>query len=95
MAQQVSKEWNIHGNCMLVVGATYPKELKAVRSIVGDMTVLVPGIGTQGGSVKEAVEGGINSKKMGLIVHSSKAIIFSNDPANEAKKLRDEINSYR
>lgn len=95
VAERVSREWNHRGNCMLVVGATYPKELRAIRGVVGEMTLLVPGIGTQGGSVKDAVEGGVNSEKLGLIIHSSKSVIFSEDPAGAAGDLRDEINRYR
>lgn len=53
VAQKVSQNWNKHKNCGLVVGATYPKELKAIRGIVGDMPLLVPGVGAQGGDVKK------------------------------------------
>ena len=80
---------------MLVVGATYPAEMQTVRFIVRDMTLLVPGIGAQGGDVKAVVEAGLNSEKKGLIINSSRGIIFAADPGAEAKKLRDEINKYR
>ena len=80
---------------MLVVGATYPEEMKRIRSIVGDMTFLVPGVGVQGGSVKEVLGVGKNSQGLGLIINSSRGIIFSDNPKREAKKLRDEINIYR
>src|SRR3990167_4662873 len=56
VAEKISKEWNINHNCMLVVGATYPEELGEIRKIVGELTLLVPGIGTQGGSVKEVMK---------------------------------------
>ena len=95
VAKKVSKEWNKNGNCMMVVGATYPAEMKKIREIAGDMTFLVPGIGAQGGSVKDAVGAGLNSEKKGMIINSSRGIIFSADPAGEARKLRDEINKYR
>lgn len=95
VAEKISKEWNKNNNCMLVVGATYPVELKKIREIAGDMTFLVPGVGAQGGSVKEAVQAGINSKGKGMIINSARGIIFAADPAAEAKKLRDEINQYR
>src|SRR5581483_11396576 len=94
VAEKVAKEWNSRNNCMLVVGATYPSEMKAVRDLVGDMTFLVPGVGAQGGDVKAAVLAGVNSQKLGMIVNSSRGIIFAADPAQEAKKLRDEINKY-
>lgn len=95
VAEHVRDEWNINGNCMLVVGATYPEEMKVIRTLTPDMTFLVPGIGAQGGSVEAVVQAGLDSKGKGLIINSARGIIFSDDPAREAKKLRDEINQYR
>ena len=95
VAEKVSSEWNRNHNCMIVAGATYPEELGEIRKIVGDMTLLVPGVGAQGGDVKACVEAGVNSKKLGLIISTSRAVIFAENPAEEAKKLRDEINKYR
>lgn len=95
VAEKVSADWNYNHNCMMVAGATYPQELGEIRKIVGEMTLLVPGIGTQGGSVKEVMKVGLNSSKHGLVINSTKAIIFSENPGEEAKKLRDEINQYR
>lgn len=95
IAEKVRKEWNKNRNCMLVVGATYPNELKEIRKIAGDMTFLIPGIGAQGGDVEKTVKAGINSKKTGMIINSSRGIIFAKDPRFEAKKLWDEINRYR
>jgi len=95
VAEKVSEEWNFNNNCMLVVGATYPKELAEIRKITGDMTFLVPGFGTQGGSVEDVMKVGLNSQGLGLIIASSKAIIFSVDPKEEAKKLCEEIRKYR
>jgi orotidine-5'-phosphate decarboxylase len=80
---------------MLVVGATYPQELAEVRRIVGEMTLLVPGIGVQGGDIEETVKAGLNSQKAGLIINSSRGIIFSQDPREETRRLRDRINAYR
>lgn len=82
-------------NCGLVVGATYPEEMKKIRELVGDMTFLVPGIGAQGGSVKETVEAGLNSQNKGLIIHSARGIIFSENPKHETIKLYEEINRCR
>ena len=76
---------------MLVVGATYPEEMKKIRSLVADMTFLVPGIGAQGGSVAEVMKAGLNSQKLGLIISSSRGIIFSDNPKLEAQKLCEEI----
>lgn len=95
VVENISTEWNKNNNCMLVVGATYPEEMKKIRSIVGDMTFLVPGVGAQGGSVEEVVKSGLNSNGFGLIIHSARGIIFADDPKFEALKLRDEIQKYR
>ena len=95
VAETVYKEWNQSENCMLVVGATYPNEMRQIRSLVGDMTLLVPGIGVQGGNVEQTVTAGLNSQNKGLIINSSRGIIFSEDPARAARELRDAINLYR
>lgn len=95
VALKVAKDWNGGGNCAVVVGATYPNELREVRQIVGDMQILIPGIGAQGGDLKETVAAGINSKGGGVIIHSSRAIIFAEDPGIVARDLRDEINRFR
>lgn len=94
VAYQVTNKWNKNKNCSLVIGATYPDELKEVRKIVGDMTFLVPGIGAQGGDLEATLKAGLNSKKEGLIIASSRSIIFSRNPRDEAMKLRNEINKY-
>jgi orotidine-5'-phosphate decarboxylase len=102
VAKQVAEKWNINGNCLLVVGATYPKELKTVRKIVGDMTILVPGVGAQGGDLEKTMKAGINSKGAGLIINSSRGIIFASSDKDfaerariETEKLRTAINVYR
>lgn len=92
VAEKVRSEWNNHGNCMLVMGATYPDELRQARSIVGEMTLLVPGVGAQGGDIAEVVNAGLNQAKRGLIINSSRGIIFADDPAAAARDLRDQIN---
>jgi orotidine-5'-phosphate decarboxylase len=102
VAKAVIKNWNKNNNCLLVVGATYPEEMRRIRKIVGEMTFLVPGIGTQGGEVEATVKAGLNTKKAGLIIHSARGIIFAGKDKDfakraleEAVKLRDEINKYR
>jgi len=102
VAQLVAREWNANGNCALVVGATYPAELAAVRALIGDMMILVPGVGAQGGDVAEVLRNGRNAQGAGLIISSSRAILYASNSANfaeaargEARKLRDEINRYR
>ena len=95
VAEKVAKEWNENGNCMLVAGATYPEELGKIRAIVGDMPLLIPGIGAQGGNVQAAVQAGFNSQKKGLIIAVGRSILFAANPAEAARALRDEINAYR
>lgn len=102
VAEKIVKEWNKNNNCLMVVGATYPKELAEVRTIAGDMTFLVPGIGAQGGDVEKTVKAGLNSKKAGMIINSSRGIIFASSGKDfaqkarlKAQKLKDSINQYR
>lgn len=95
VGEKVTKEWNTNSNCMIVVGATYPEEMKVLRKITGDMTFLVPGVGAQGGSVKDVVESGLNSLNQGVIINSARGIIFSDNPKEEARKLCEEIRSYK
>lgn len=95
IAQRVRDEWNANGNCMLVVGATYPVELAQARFIAGDMTFLVPGVGAQGADVSQTVRAGLNQAGKGIIVNSSRGIIFAADPATAARDLRDAINVER
>ena len=87
--------WNDNGNCMLVAAATYPDELAQIRALVGDMTLLVPGIGAQGGDIQAVVQAGLNRHGRGLIINSSRGIIFAKNPAQAAETLRDHINRCR
>jgi orotidine-5'-phosphate decarboxylase len=102
VASKSAGEWNDHGNVLLVVGATFPEELKEIRSIVGDMPFLVPGIGAQGGDVESAVKNGKTRNGTGMIISSSRGIIYASDGEDFAEaarkaavRLRDEINRYR
>jgi len=95
IAEQVRDHWNAHDNCMLVVGATYPEELAQVRQLVGDMPLLVPGIGAQGGNIEQTITAGKTPDSLGIIVNSSRGIIFSDDPAAATTDLRDAIDQYR
>ena len=102
VARHVATTWNSNGNCALVVGATYPAELKKVRTIVGDMPILIPGIGAQGGEVAATAIAGKDSHGRGMIINSSRGIIFASqgpDFAQAARKatenLRAKINQYR
>lgn len=102
VAGLVSDEWNREGQCALVVGATYPNELKRVREIVGDLPLLVPGIGAQGGDVEATVRAGRTANGTGLMINSSRAILYAgneDDFAERARQVaietRDAINHYR
>lgn len=95
IARKVSAEWNTNHNCMLVFGATYAEDLRTARRIVGDMTLLVPGIGTQGGDVQAVVDAGINADGAGLIINASRSIIFAEHPQQAAKDFCDQINTAR
>ena len=102
VADLAARRWNTRGNCMLVVGATYPRELAEVREIVGDMPFLVPGVGAQGGDVAQAVKNGQSAAGAGLVISSSRGILYASSGENFAsaareatEKLRDQINATR
>jgi len=102
VAEKVAREWNGNGNCALVVGATWPKQLREVRTIVGEVPFLVPGVGAQGGDVEAVVTNAKTVDGTGLIVSSSRAILYASSgddfaeaARDAAKALRDEINRYR
>ncbi len=79
----------------LVVGATYPEELARVRQLVGgDVELLIPGIGAQGGDVEATVKAGRNAGAAGMIINSSRAIIYAQDQRGAAMEARDQINSH-
>src|SRR3989344_6200312 len=91
VAYRVSRVWNKNDNCALVVGATCPEELGKVRAIVGNMQILIPGIGTQGGGLKKAVANGKNSKDRGFLINVSSGIMFAPDPAAAARDFDRNI----
>ena len=95
VAERVNTDWNANGNCMLVVGATYPAEMGRIRELAPKMTFLVPGIGAQGGDIQATVNAGMRSDGKGLILSSSRAILYSEDPAAAAHETRDAINAAR
>jgi orotidine-5'-phosphate decarboxylase len=102
VAEKIARDWNGNGNCALVVGATWPQQLREVRAIVGDLPFLVPGVGAQGGDVEAVVTNAKTTDGTGLVVSSSRAILYASEgddfaaaAAAAAKSLRDEINRYR
>jgi orotidine-5'-phosphate decarboxylase len=85
---RAAAEWNANGNVMLVTGATYPEQLEAIRNTVGDMALLVPGIGAQGGDVDAAVAAGLASNGQGLVFNTSRAVLYAASGANYADAAR-------
>jgi orotidine-5'-phosphate decarboxylase len=77
LARLVAEKWNRNGQCGLVIGATFPEELAKVRAIVGDMPLLVPGIGAQGGDVIATVKAGRAAGGYGLMINSSRAVLYA------------------
>lgn len=102
VAQKAAHQWNRNNNVMLVVAATHPKELYILRNKLPTMPFLVPGIGAQGGNIEEVVTQAITQDKKGLIINSSRAILYASNGgefADAARKVavetRDQINLYR
>jgi len=80
-------KWGTNKNTMFVVGATKAEHLKRIRKLVPDHFLLVPGVGAQGGNLDEVVSNGMN-KNCGLIVNSSRGIIFAGNEKDFAEKAR-------
>lgn len=102
LARRVAEEWNANGNCGLVVGATYPDDIAQVRAVVGDMPLLVPGIGAQGGDLEGTLRAGMDSVGQGLLISASRSVIYASSGLDfaqaarrEAKRLNREINRIR
>jgi orotidine-5'-phosphate decarboxylase len=102
VARLVASEWNHTGQCALVVGATFPAEIARVRELTGDMPLLVPGIGAQGGDIEATLKAGRTANGTGLMINSSRAILYAGkgeDYADAARKAaletRDAINRCR
>jgi orotidine-5'-phosphate decarboxylase len=94
-----AKNWDTRGNIGLVVGATYPDELKAIRQLCPEMPLLIPGIGAQGGDLASAVKNGIDARGEKAIIAISRQILyaskgkdFAQAARHNAQGLRDDIN---
>src|SRR6266446_1274431 len=101
VAQRV-QSWNKEGNCGLVVGATYPQELRTIRSMFPDMPILIPGVGAQGGDLEASVAAGVDAFGEKAIIAVSRSVLyagtgadFATAAANEARLFRDRINEVR
>ena len=102
VAKLATTAWNPHQQVGLVVGATYPEEIRTVRALVGDSPLLVPGIGAQGGDLLNTVKNGLCSQGWGLLINSSRAILYANGTASfasaaalEARNTRDAIQAAK
>nr|WP_229521158.1 orotidine-5'-phosphate decarboxylase [Massilia sp. IC2-477] len=104
VAELVATKWNRNGQLALVVGATFPEEIAQVRKLVGDMPLLIPGVGAQGGDVEATVKAGRTANGAGMMINSSRAILYAAPQAGEdfaaaarrvAMETRDAINGAR
>lgn len=102
VALMISQDWNQNNNSCLVVGATWPEQMQRLREISGDIPFLVPGVGAQGGDVQALVEAGQTNNGTGLIINSSRAVLYADSSTGfemAARKValqtRDLINQYR
>lgn len=102
VARTVAEDWNASGNFGLVVGATFPAEIARVRELTGDMPLLVPGIGAQGGDIAATLTAGRTANGTGLMINSSRAVLYAGkgeDFADAARQValdtRDAINAQR
>jgi len=98
MVAEMARRWNSRGNVGLVVGATYPEELRRVRRLCPEMTFLVPGVGAQGGDVAAVIGNGLDKAGRGLIINVSRQVLYASREkdfavaaAGAARQLRDEI----
>ena len=102
VALRVANHWNVNSNCQLVVGATYPEEASQIRKLVGGLPFLIPGVGAQGGDLGLTVKACRDSQGEGMVISSSRSIIFASNnedfaeaAAKEAEKLNNLINQFR
>jgi orotidine-5'-phosphate decarboxylase len=102
IARLAAGPWNANGQLGLVVGATYPQELARVRALAPQLPLLVPGIGAQGGDVAATLQAGATADGTGLVINSSRAILYAGAgtdyaaaAAAAARATRDQINACR
>lgn len=102
VAELAAHHWNINQNVGLVVGATQPDALKAVRTICPELPFLLPGIGAQGGDLVQALSAGLDARRSGLLINVSRSVMYASSDINyahaartEAIRTRDAINAVR
>ena len=92
---EMAKEWDTRGNVGLVVGATYPEQLRRVRAICPDMPVLLPGIGSQEGDLARSLDAGLDANGGGVIVAASRSVLYASSGADYAEAARREAEALR
>ena len=102
VARKAAGDWNHNDNIALVVGATWPEEIATVRQTVGDMPLLIPGIGAQGGDLEAVLRSGLDSAGYGLMINASRSILYADDgpdfaraAGREARRVQQEISRVR
>lgn len=96
VAHHIATSWNEGGNCGIVVGAPYTENLRSLRAIVGDMPILIPGVGPQGGDLAMSVQVGLNAHGTGIIINSSRETIYASsesDFAPAARKVAEQLDA--
>lgn len=89
VARAVAREWNAAGNCGLVVGATYPEEMRAIRADVpATMPILIPGVGAQGGDVAATVAANLEAGSNAFLIAASRSIIYASSGEDFAEAAR-------
>ena len=91
----LAQGWNIRDNLGLVVGATQPEALKRVRQLVPEMWILAPGVGLQGGDLRQALMAGLRSDGMGMLIPISRGISRASNPRQAAQEICEKINAIR
>jgi orotidine-5'-phosphate decarboxylase len=95
VARLAAGPWNTNGQLGLVLGATFPEELARVRRIAPDLPMLVPGIGAQGGDVEATVAAGLDRQGWGMIINSSRAILYAGDGEDFARQASEAARATR
>jgi orotidine-5'-phosphate decarboxylase len=94
VARAVAQRWNANGNCALVVGATYPEDMKKIRAVAPDLPFLIPGIGAQGGDIEQTIACGKDSRGRGMIINVSRGIIFASSGEDFAEAARAKAQEF-
>lgn len=94
VARAVVGSWNVNGNCAMVVGATHPEELRAIRAIAPEVPLLMPGIGAQGGDLEASVVAGKDARGQGMIINASRAVLYASSGTDFAEAACAKAQEY-